>query len=127
MLDVAETPPVLNQVQFSAVKFRRKLLDACEERNIVLEAYSPLGTGEYLSDPRIVEVAERVGRTPAQVLLRWCLERNVVVIPKSTHRERIEENAAIFDFQLSDEDMAALDALDETKGTERARERRWWR
>jgi diketogulonate reductase-like aldo/keto reductase len=127
VLEVAETPPVLNQVQFSAVKFRRKLLDACEERNIVLEAYSPLGTGEYLSDPRIVEVAERVGRTPAQVLLRWCLERNVVVIPKSTHRERIEENAAIFDFQLSDEDMAALDALDETKGTERARERRWWR
>jgi 2,5-diketo-D-gluconate reductase A len=126
VLEVAETPPVLNQVQFSAVKFRRKLLDACEERNIVLEAYSPLGTGEYLSDPRIVQVAERVGRTPAQVLLRWCVERNVPVIPKSTHRERIEENAAIFDFQLSDEGMAALDALDETKGTGSARERRWW-
>ena len=126
VLEVAETPPVLNQVQFSAIKYRRKLLDACEERNVVLEAYSPLGTGKYLSDRRIVEVAERVGRTPAQVLLRWCLERNVPVIPKSTHRERIEENAAIFDFQLSDEDMSALDALDETRGTGRALERRWW-
>jgi diketogulonate reductase-like aldo/keto reductase len=126
VLEVAETPPVLNQVQFSAIKYRRKLLDACEERNVVLEAYSPLGTGKYLSDRRIVGVAERVGRTPAQVLLRWCLERNVPVIPKSTHRERIEENAAIFDFQLSDEDMSALDALDETRGTGRALERRWW-
>jgi diketogulonate reductase-like aldo/keto reductase len=126
VLEVAEAPPVLNQVQFSAIKYRRKLLDACEERNVVLEAYSPLGTGKYLSDRRIVEVAERVGRTPAQVLLRWCLERNVPVIPKSTHRERIEENAAIFDFQLSDEDMSALDALDETRGTGRALERRWW-
>jgi diketogulonate reductase-like aldo/keto reductase len=127
VLEIAETPPVLNQVQFSAVKFRRKLLEACEERNIVLESYSSLGTGDYLSDRRVLEVAERVGRTPAQVLLRWCVERNVPVIPKSTHRDRIEENAAIFDFQLSDEDMAALDALDETKGTGRARERRWWR
>jgi diketogulonate reductase-like aldo/keto reductase len=126
VFEVAETSPVLNQVQFSAIKYRRKLLDACEERNVVLEAYSPLGIGKYLSDRRIVEVAERVGRTPAQVLLRWCLERNVPVIPKSTHRERIEENAAIFDFQLSDEDMRALDALDETRGTGRALERRWW-
>jgi 2,5-diketo-D-gluconate reductase A len=126
VLEVAETPPVLNQVQFSAIKYRRKLLDACEEHNIVLEAYSPLGTGKYLSDRRIVEIAENVGRTPAQVLLRWCLQRNVPVIPKSTHRERIEENAAIFDFQLPDEDMASLDALDETDGTGRALERRWW-
>jgi 2,5-diketo-D-gluconate reductase A len=126
VIELAETPPVLNQVQFSAIKYRRELLDACEERNVVLEAYSPLGTGKYLSDRRIAEVAERVGRTPAQVLLRWCLERNVPVIPKSTHRERIGENAAIFDFQLSDEDMSALDALDETDGTGRALERRWW-
>ena len=72
------------------------------------------------------EIAERVGRTPAQVLLRWCVQRDLVVIPKSTHRDRIEENAQIFDFALSDEDMAALDALDETGGTDRALERKWW-
>ena len=126
VLEVAETPPVLNQVQFSAVKYRRKLLDACEERNVVLESYSSLGTGRHLSGRGIVDIAESVGRTPAQVLLRWCVQRNLPVIPKSTHRERIEENAAIFDFQLSDEDMVALDELDETGGTGRALERRWW-
>ena len=60
------------------------------------------------------------------MLLRWCVQRELIVIPKSTHRERIEENAQIFDFALSDEDMAALDALDETGGTERARESKWW-
>jgi diketogulonate reductase-like aldo/keto reductase len=58
--------------------------------------------------------------------VRWCLQRDLVVIPKSTHRERIAENAAIFDFTLSDDDMAALDALDETGGTGRALERKWW-
>jgi diketogulonate reductase-like aldo/keto reductase len=60
------------------------------------------------------------------VLLRWCVERDLVVIPKSTHRERIEENARIFDFSLGDDDMAALDELDETGGTGRALERKWW-
>jgi diketogulonate reductase-like aldo/keto reductase len=67
-----------------------------------------------------------VGRTPAQVLLRWCLQHGTIVIPKSTHRERIEENGRLFDFELSDEDMAALDALDRTSGTDRARESSWW-
>jgi diketogulonate reductase-like aldo/keto reductase len=60
------------------------------------------------------------------VLLRWFVQRDLVVIAKSTHRDRIEENAQIFDFTLPDEDLAALDALDETGGTERALERRWW-
>ena len=73
------------------------------------------------------EVAARAGRTPAQVLLRWCLQHGVPVIPKSTHRERIEENAQIFDFTLPEKDMAALDARDKTGGTARALERNWWR
>jgi diketogulonate reductase-like aldo/keto reductase len=60
------------------------------------------------------------------VLLRWCLQQDLPVISKSTHRERIEENAQIFDFELSDKDMAELDALDETGGTDRALERKWW-
>ncbi len=126
LLSVAETAPVLNQVQFSPFKYRRKLLEACEERKVALEAYSPLGTGRHLSDERVRQIAERVGRRPAQVLLRWCLQRDLVVIPKSTHRDRIEEDAQIFDFTLPDEEMAALDELDETGGTERPLERRWW-
>jgi diketogulonate reductase-like aldo/keto reductase len=118
VLSVAEIPPVVNQVQFSPFTYRRQLLEACEERNVTLEAYSPLGTGRHLSDRRVRQIAERVGRTPAQVLLRWCVERDLPVIPKSTHRDRLEENALIFEFTLSDEDMAALDALDKTRGTD---------
>jgi diketogulonate reductase-like aldo/keto reductase len=68
-----------------------------------------------------------VGRTPAQVLLRWCLQHDVLVIPKSVHQERIRENAQIFDFSLSSVDMAELDGLDTTGGTDRAYERNVWR
>jgi diketogulonate reductase-like aldo/keto reductase len=71
-------------------------------------------------------IAQRLGRTPAQVLLRWCIERDVPLLAKSTHRERIVENAQIFDFSLSSEEMAALDGLDRTGRTQRALERKWW-
>jgi diketogulonate reductase-like aldo/keto reductase len=126
LLGVAEVRPVVNQVQFSPFEYRKRLLEHCEGHGIALEAYSPLGTGRHLDDPRVTEIAQRVGRTPAQVLIRWCLQRELVVLPKSTHRERIEANAQVFDFTLSDADMAALDALDGTGGTDRAREGKWW-
>src|SRR5215831_12237917 len=118
-------PPAVNQVQFSPLEYRRALLDACRRRNVVVEAYSPLGTGRHLSNGTVNRVAQRIGRTPPQVLLRWCLQHDLLVIPKSVHRERIAENAQIFDFSLSDEDMAELDALDQTNGTGRAQERKW--
>jgi diketogulonate reductase-like aldo/keto reductase len=126
LLGVAEVPPAANQVQFSPFKYRRALLEACEERQVAIEAYSPLGTGRHLGDERVGAVARRAGRTPAQVLLRWCVQRDLITIPKSTHRERIEENGRIFDFELSAEDMAALDALDETGGTAISNESPWW-
>ena len=126
MLSVASTAPVVNQAQFSAFEYRRGLLEACEQRGL---APRRLQLARDRPPPRRRDrpgVAERVGRTPAQVLLRWCLQRDVLVIPKSTHRERIEENGQLFDFTLSDEDMAALDGLDRTGGTDRARESKWW-
>jgi 2,5-diketo-D-gluconate reductase A len=123
---VATVPPVVDQVQFSPFEYRRRLLDAAETRRVALEAYSPLGTGRHLTDSTVRRVASRVGRTPAQVLLRWCLQRDLIVITKSTHRDRIAENAGVFDFTLSDEIMAKLDALDETGGTDRALESNWW-
>jgi diketogulonate reductase-like aldo/keto reductase len=122
----ASVAPVVNQVQFNAFAFRRGLFEACEGHDIVLEAYSPLGTGRHLGDQVVTQIAERHGRTPAQVLVRWCLERDIPVIPKSTHRERIEENAQVFDFSLSVDDMDELDALDRTGGAGRALERKWW-
>jgi 2,5-diketo-D-gluconate reductase A len=119
-------PPAVNQVQFSPQQYRRALLDACLRRNVAAEAYSPLGTGRNLSDATVTRVAQRAGRTPAQVLLRWCLQHGLPVITKSTHRERIGENAQIFGFTLSELDMAELDALDQTNGTDRALEHKWW-
>jgi len=124
--EVATVAPVVDQVQFSPFEYRRGLLDACRERDIALESYSSLGTGRHLGDETVRRIAERAGHTPAQVLLRWCVQRGIPVLPKSTHRERIEENGRIFDFSLSSEDMAELDALDGTDGTDRAREGRWW-
>jgi diketogulonate reductase-like aldo/keto reductase len=118
--------PAVNQVQFSAPEYRRGLLDACRQRGVALEAYSPLGTGRHLSNETVMRVAKRVGRAPAQVLLRWCVQREVPVITKSTNHERIGENAQIYDFALSSEDLVELDALDQTNGTDLALERKWW-
>src|SRR5436309_2023078 len=126
VMQMASVAPAVDQVQFSPFVYRRGLLEACEQRGVALDAYSPLGTGSHLSHDGVRRVAARVGRTPAQVLLRWCVQQAVPVIPKSTHRERIEENAQIFDFVLSEEDMAELATLDETSGTDRALERKWW-
>jgi len=127
VMSAAAIPPVVNQVQFSPVYYRRALLDACQQRGVLVEAYSSLGTGRHLEDSTVRRVAQRVGRTPAQVLLRWCLQRDALVIPKSIRQDRIRENAQIFDFALSPQDMAELDALDRTNGTDRARERNVWR
>ncbi|HXY84319.1 MAG TPA: aldo/keto reductase [Gaiellaceae bacterium] len=126
LLTEATTPPVVNQVQFSPYEYRRALLGACEDRGIALEAYSPLGTGRHLASDTVKRIAESVGRTPAQILLRWCIERTIPVIPKSTHRERIAENGRVFDFALSNDDLERLDRLDTTAGTDRALERNWW-
>jgi diketogulonate reductase-like aldo/keto reductase len=125
LLAQADIKPVVNQVQFGPFKYRRALLEACEERDVVLESYSPLNSSD-LSDRRIAEIAEAHGRTPAQVLLRWVVQRDVPVIPKSVRRERVEENAQLFDFELSEEEMSSLDSLDTTGGTSEAQERKWW-
>jgi 2,5-diketo-D-gluconate reductase A len=127
VLSSSTVPPVVNQVDFSPVKYRAGLLQACQRQNIVLEAYSPLGTGRNLGRREVKRIAQRVGRSPAQVLLRWCVQHGLPVIPKSTHRERIAENAEIFDFVLPADVMAELDALDKTGGTDRSNERKWWR
>jgi diketogulonate reductase-like aldo/keto reductase len=118
---LGDVVPHVDQVEFSPWSYRAGLVRACEELGCVPEAYSPLTRGRRLGDPVLATVAAAHGRTPAQVLLRWCVQRGIVVIPKSARRERIAENARIFDFELAAEEMAALDALDTTAGTDRAR------
>jgi diketogulonate reductase-like aldo/keto reductase len=105
--------PAVNQVEFSPYLYQRELLEHCRRHGIVVEAYSPLTKGERLSDPRLVEVAKHYGKTSAQVLIRWCLQHGMVVLPKSVREARIRENAAVFDFELSANDMRVLDGLNE--------------
>jgi diketogulonate reductase-like aldo/keto reductase len=117
---VGDGGPAVNQVQFSPFRFRRRLLEFCERHGVALEAYSPLERGR-VDHPVIAQIAARLGRTPAQVMLRWSLQHGAIVIPKSVHRDRIQANARIFDFELGADDMHALDGLDRTRGSESAR------
>ncbi len=113
LLDDCEVVPAVNQVEFSPYLYQRELLEYCRAHGIQLESYSTLTRGEKLADPPLVAVAARHGKTPAQVLLRWTLQHRVIVIPKSVRPARIVENADLFDFELSPDEMAKLDALDE--------------
>jgi len=87
------------------------------ERGILTEAWSPIAQGKVLDDPAIVRVAERVHRTPAQVTLRWAIQRGDIVFPKSVTRSRVEENFALFDFELSQDDMTSISALNRDERT----------
>ena len=126
VLAIATVPPAVDQLQLNPFAYRQRLVEACRTRDIAIEAYSPLTRGRDLADPVLADVAERVGRTPSQVMLRWGLQKGFVVIPKSNHLERQIENAAIFDFTLSAADVAELDALDRTGGSDQAHETPWW-
>ncbi len=121
LLHGASRTPAVNQVQFSPFHYRRRLLDYCLEQGIVFEAYSPLERGQGLDDPTITALAERLARTPAQIMLRWAIQHEAVVIPKSSRKEHIRSNAQLFDFELADTDMRILDALDRTNGSASAR------
>jgi diketogulonate reductase-like aldo/keto reductase len=121
LIGSAASTPAVNQVQFSPYHYRRRLLEYCLAQGIVFEAYSPLARGQGMDHPTIAAIAERLGRTPAQVMLRWAIQHQAVVIPKSSHQERIRSNAQLFDFELADADMQTLDALDRTNETAKAR------
>ena len=103
--------PAVNQVEFHPFVYDPELLEFCAKLGIRLEAYSPLTRNRRLDDPTVATIAEAHHRSPAQVLLRWGLQHGVVEIPKSIRRERIRENARVFDFSLSGAEMARLDAL----------------
>lgn len=103
--------PMVNQVEFHPFLYQQELLVYCREHGIVLEAYSPLARGKNLDDPRVALIAEKYQKTNAQVFIRWGLQHGCVVIPKSVHKERMEENIDVFDFELLPEDMQALNVL----------------
>ncbi|UCD38346.1 MAG: aldo/keto reductase [Fidelibacterota bacterium] len=113
LLSESSVIPAVNQVEFSPFLYQKDLLEFCRAHAIQVEAYSPLTRGAKFNHPTISSIVEKYGRTPAQVMIRWALQHDLVVIPKSANRRRIQENADVFDFEILPEDMALLDACHE--------------
>ncbi|MEZ5239988.1 MAG: aldo/keto reductase [Microthrixaceae bacterium] len=112
LLDAGATVPAVNQIEVHPWLAQNDLRRFASGRGIVTEAWSPIARGKVLGDPEVIDLANAVGRTPAQVVLRWHIQRGDVVFPKTVHRERMIENASLFDFELDESAMQRLDALD---------------
>ncbi len=113
MKQYAKIPPAVNQIEFHPFWFRKELMDYCHKNNIAVEDYCPLSRGKKLQNAQITMLAKKYGKTNAQIVLRWALQHGNIVIPKSSHKERIEENIDVFDFEIRPQDMIILDALNE--------------
>jgi diketogulonate reductase-like aldo/keto reductase len=113
LLHKSDIVPAVNQVEFHPFLYQEELLGFCKNNKIQLEAYSPLTRGKRLNHPNILDLAKKYEKTPAQVLIRWSLQHDILVIPKSIHEARIKENSQVFDFQLEPKDMKLLDSLNE--------------
>ena len=113
VLHVSPFKPLINQVEFSPYLYQRDILAYCKTRNILVEAYTPLVRGKKFNEPKLVDIANKYSRTPAQILIRWALQVGVIVLPKSVHEERIKENADVFDFEISEDDMDYMETFDE--------------
>lgn len=112
LLSEANVTPAINQIEYHPYLTQPDVAEACARHGIQLEAWSPLMQGEFTKIDLFDDIAEAHGKTPAQVLIRWSLQRGLVTIPKSSNKSRIEENFDVFDFALSDEDMERINQLD---------------
>ncbi|KMK94882.1 aldo/keto reductase [Rossellomorea marisflavi] len=115
LLETAEVKPVINQIEFHPKLVQEEVRAFCEKHDIQVEAWSPLMNAELLNHETVNEIAESLGKSAAQVILRWDLQHGVVTIPKSMTESRIKENIDIYDFELTEEQVKTLDALDEHK------------
>lgn len=113
LLDHCAVVPAVNQIELSPYNYlyRKEVVDLCRAHNIAVEAYSPLTKGQKLNDPPLVAIAKKYGKSTAQVLIRWVLQQGFVALPKSNNPERIRQNRDVFDFAISDADMAKLEAF----------------
>lgn len=105
--------PAVNQIEYHPLWNQSDLYEYCKERGIVVQAYAPLARGAYLKKDTMIHIGETYGKSPAQIGLRWLVQKGISAIPKSVNPERIAENAEIFDFELTDMEMKTIDALDE--------------
>lgn len=109
----SDITPAVNQVEISPFTYNPKFLDYCHSQKIVVQAYSPLTQGKRLNHPVIQKISQKYHKSVAQILLRWCIQHNLVVLPRSQNPDHIKENINIFDFQISSSDMNQLNSLNE--------------
>ena len=113
LFKISSTIPMVNQVEFSPFLYQKNLMEFCQSNKIVMEAYSPLTRGNKLDNNLLKSIGNKYRKTPAQILLRWGIQHDVIQIPKASSKEHITENINIFDFNLDNDDMAQLDNLNE--------------
>ena len=113
LLKSARVKPAVNQVELHVYLQQPELLAYCKKHEIVVEAYSPLAHGHDFKHKTLLGLAKKYDKTPAQIMLRWCIEKNLVILPKSAHPKRVQENFEVFDFTLDDVDMKELAGLDQ--------------
>jgi len=113
LLETARVVPALNQIEFHPGYWQQDVVSYCQRKGISVESWSPLARGKVFGNPLLESLAERYGKSVSQICLRWVIQHDVVVIPKSTSADRIAENLAIFDFELSAEEMREIDNLPE--------------
>ncbi|MGP8311711.1 aldo/keto reductase [Enterocloster aldenensis] len=106
-----EIIPMVNQIEYHPGQMQEEVVDYCKQNGILIEAWSPLGTGRMLSDQRLQDIASNYGKSAAQLCIRWCLQNGVLPLPKSVTPSRIMENADVFGFDISDEDMAEINSM----------------
>lgn len=116
ILDATSVVPVINQIELHPHFQQNELRAFHDKHNIKTESWSPLGQGKVIADPMIKKIAEKYGKTPAQIILRWHMDNGLIAIPKSVTPSRIQENIQIFDFKLDGDDLAAIARLDDKKG-----------
>lgn len=113
----SEVVPMVNQIEFHPGQMQNEALDYCRKNNILVEAWGPLGRGKMLTNPMLNSLAEKYNKTAAQLCIRWCLQNGVLPLPKSVTPSRIAENADVFDFEISDEDMIEINEMEYFAGS----------
>lgn len=112
LIAATDVVPAINQYEFHPYLQQRSLLEFCRNNDIQVEAWAPIMRGRAGTEPVLIDLGKKYGKSPEQIILRWDIQQNIITIPKSVHENRIRENAEIFDFELSDEDMSKINALD---------------
>ena len=112
LMKTAKIKPMVNQIEYHPGYMQDDVVEYCEKHGICVEAWSPIGSGRLLENPLLLEIAEKYGRSVAQICVRWCLQNDILPLPKSVTPSRIEENLKVFDFVISDEDMQRINRME---------------